>query len=264
MALAFPKFPRIFSFSLLFAVVQSAPAYAHDSWLLMKDYLVKPGTQATLNPISSHVFVVPGKDFMPVDKVASATIIGPDNTEVPATPAGTDAYQSASALKTKGTYLAVVKPTGGFYSKTPDGGVPKNKKEAPGAVDCRFAEKHNKAIFTVGSSGGSSFTKELGLPMEIVPLQDPTTLKAGSFLEVKVLFDGKPAASTVVFGTYAGFSDVPGTFAYTTTTNKEGIAKIKIIKSGTWLLLAKREQNYKDPAVCDKQAFAGSLTFLTK
>jgi hypothetical protein len=92
----------------------------------------------------------------------------------------------------------------------------------------------------------------------------PTTLKAGSMLDVKVFFDGKPAASTVVFGTYAGFSDIPGTFAYTTSTNKEGIAQIKLIKSGAWLLMSKREQGYKDPAVCDKQALAGSMTFQVK
>jgi uncharacterized GH25 family protein len=97
--------------------------------------------------------------------------------------------------------------------------------------------------------------------MEIVPVQDPSTLKVGSMLEVKVLFEGNPAKSTVVYGTYAGFSDVPGTFAYTTSTDKEGIAKIKILKKGVWLLVAKREDPYKDLAVCDKQAYSGSITF---
>jgi uncharacterized GH25 family protein len=260
----FSNFRRIFSLSLLVAVIQTAPAYAHDGWVLMKDYVVKPSTQATMNPVSSHVFVVPGKDFMTHDKVASATFVGPDGAEIESTPVETDAYLSSSALKTKGSYLAVVKQQGGFYSKTPDGGVTKNKKEAPGAVECRFSEKHSKAIFTVGGSGGNSYAKELGLPMEIIPLQDPTTVKVGGGLEVKVIFDGKPAPYTVVFGTYAGFSDIPGTFAYTTSTNKDGIATIKLIKSGTWLLLAKREQSYKDPSVCDKQAYAGSLTFRSK
>ena len=74
--------------------------------------------------------------------------------------------------------------------------------------------------------------------------------------------DGKPA-STIVYGTYAGFSEDPGTFAYATST-KEGIAKIKLLKSGTWLLLAKQESAYRDPSVCDKQTYAGSLTFQVK
>ena len=264
MAIACRSITRLASITFLAAVVQPTSARAHDSWLLMKDSLVKPGAKARLNPISAHEFVVPGKDFMPHEKVASATFVGPDGTDVASTPVGTDAYESSVPLKTKGSYLAVVKQQASFYSKTPDGSVAKNKKEAPTAVDCRYSEKHAKAIFTVGGPGGNAYAKELGLPMEIVPLQDPTSVKPGGVLEVKVLFEGKPAASTVVFGTYAGFSDNPGTFAYTTSTNKEGIAKIKLIKSGTWLLVTKREQGYNDPSVCDKQAYSGSLTFQTQ
>jgi uncharacterized GH25 family protein len=259
-----PTIACISSSLFLLALALPRPAFAHDTWLLMKDYVVKPSVQPALLPISSHVFTVPGKDFIPQDKVTSATLTGPDGVERQATPAGSDGYQSSTPLETKGSYLAVVKQQAGFYSKTPDGGVTKNKKDAPGAVDCRYSEKHAKALFTVGAPGGDVHAKTLGLPMELVPLQNPATLKVGALLDVKVLFDGKPAASTVVFGTYAGFSDMSGTFAYTTSTDKEGIAKIKLIKSGTWLLLAKREQSYKDPTVCDKQTFAGSLTFQVK
>lgn len=151
----------------------------------------------------------------------------------------------------------------GFYSKTPDGGVPKSKKDAPGAIDCRFSEKHAKALFTAGGPDGTAYGKVLGLPVELVPVQDPATLKAGDVLEVKVLMGGKPV-STVVYGTYAGFSADKGTFAYATSTSKEGIARVKLLKSGTWLLLAKQDEPYRDPATCDKQAYAGSLTFQVK
>jgi uncharacterized GH25 family protein len=249
--------------ALLLVVIHVPKAFAHDTWVLMKDYVVKPSAQATLHPISSHAFVVPGKDFMTPDKVALTQLVGPDGAEIQATAQGADAYQS-TPLKAKGTYLVIVKQNGGFYSKTPDGSVPKSKKDAVGAVDCRYSEKHAKAIFTVGAPGGNAHAKTLGLPMEIIPMQDPATLKIGAFLDVQILLDGKPTASTVVFGTYTGFSDLPGTFAYTTSTNKDGIAKIKLIKGGTWLLLAKKEQPYKDPALCDKQAYAGSLTFRVK
>jgi uncharacterized GH25 family protein len=254
--------PIAFIAALGLPFVAQSRAFAHDAWAIMKDFAVKPSGQATVQPISSHVFVVPGKDFMAQDKVASAALVSPDGTEQAAT-ATADGYASGD-LKAKGTYLAVVKQQPGFYSSTPDGGVPKNKKDAPGAVNCRYSEKHAKALFTVGASGGDGYAKVLGLPMEIVPLQDPSTLKAGAMFEVKVLFDGKPAGSTVVYGTYAGFSDVPGTFAYTTSTNKEGIAKIKLLKKGVWLLLTKRDEPYKDASVCDKQAYSGALTFQVK
>ncbi len=254
--------PIAFVAALVLPVAVQSRAFAHDAWAIMKDFAVRPSGQATIQPISSHVFAVPGKDFMAQDKVAAASLVSPDGTEQAAT-AASDGYASGD-LKAKGTYLAVVKQQAGFYSKTPDGGVPKNKKDAPGAVNCRYSEKHAKAVFTVSASGGNGYGKVLGLPMELVPLRDPTTLKAGAMLEVKVLFDGKPAASTMVYGTYAGFSDVPGTFAYTTSTDKEGVAKIKLLKKGVWLLLTKRDDPYKDTSVCDKQAYSGALTFQVK
>jgi len=123
--------------ALLLPVVAQPRAFAHDAWATMKDFVVKPSGQATIQPISSHVFVIPGKDFMAQDKVASVSLVSPDGTPQGAT-AASDGYVSA-ALKSKGTYLALVKQQPGFYSKTPDGGVPKNKKDAPGAVNCRYS-----------------------------------------------------------------------------------------------------------------------------
>ncbi|MGQ9922299.1 MAG: DUF4198 domain-containing protein [Desulfobacca sp.] len=45
---------------------------------------------------------------------------------------------------------------------------------------------------------GAAVTKPLGLPLEIVPLQDPLTLPPGQELPVQVLFSGQPLANTRV------------------------------------------------------------------
>ena len=96
--------------------------------------------------------------------------------------------------------------------------------------------------------------------MEIIPQKDPSLVKSGEVLPVKVLLDGKPAR-TYVYGTYAGFSEAPNTFAYTTRTNKEGIAEIKMLHNGAWVLIVKEVQPYADATECDKQTWAASLTF---
>lgn len=94
-------------------------------------------------------------------------------------------------------------------------------------------------------------------------MKDPSLLKTGDVLPVKVMLEGKPAR-TYVYGTYASFSEMKDTFAYTARTDKNGVAKIKMIHDGVWLLIARQEQAYPDAAECDKQRWAASLTFEIK
>ena len=52
-----------------------------------------------------------------------------------------------------------------------------------------------------------------------------------------------------------------GAWAVEYLPDKEGVAEIKMIHNGVWVLIAKREEAYPDAAECDKQAWAASLTF---
>jgi uncharacterized GH25 family protein len=159
------------------------------------------------------------------------------------------------------TFRPAALPRNGFSTKTTEGYQQgKTKKDVDDAVLCRYSQKFAKAVFTVGRPGGETVSKPLGHAMEIVPLKDPATLKAGDVLPVKVIVEGKPAR-TFVYGTYAGFSEFSNTFAYTTRTDKEGIARIKLIHDGAWVLIAKQEEAYPDTTECDKRAWAASLTF---
>lgn len=248
--------------SLMF--VCAVNCYAHDMWVNMQDYTLEKSKPAMLTVGYGHAFVVPAKEFLSRDRVDTVLFLSPDGREELSVPEGDSKYQSKAPLGAQGSYMAVVKQRAGFSSKTVDGYQSgKNKKDLKDVIECRYSEKYAKALFTVGAPGGDSFSKILGHPMEIVPLQDPSKLKKGDVLTVKILFQGKPAR-TNVYGTYAGFSEESGTFAYTTSTDKDGIAKIKLINEGTWLLLVKEEMAYPDTTVCDKQSRAASLTFQVK
>lgn len=245
-------------------IINSSLAVAHDMWINMQDYSIDKSKPAVLTIGYGHSFVIPGKEFLSHDRVDAVSFLGPDGKEVLSVPEGDAKYQSKDSFGTEGSYLAVVKQRAGFKSKTVDGyRSEKNRKDLKDVIECRYSEKYAKAIFTVGAPGGDSFSKLLGHPIEIVPLGDPAKLKKGDVLMVKILLQGKPAR-TNVFGTYAGFSEESGTFAYTTSTDKDGIAKIKLINEGTWLLLVKEEMAYPDTNVCDKRSMAASLTFKVK
>ncbi|MHC1729730.1 MAG: DUF4198 domain-containing protein [Syntrophobacteraceae bacterium] len=249
--------------SLSLLAVQASACHAHDTWVVMQEYAVGKSKPASLAVANAHRFVIPCDESMPRDRVEKVVFLTPDGKELPAAPQGDKLYQSGS-LEAQGTYVAVVTPQNGFSSKTPAGYQRgKSKKDLKDVVECRCSEKHAKALFTVGGPGGDAFSRPLGHKMEIIPMNDPATLKEGDFLSVRVLIEGKPAR-TNLYGTYAGFSDESGTFCYTTRTDKEGVAKIRIIKAGTWLLLAKEEMHYPDTTVCDKLSYAASLTFQVK
>jgi uncharacterized GH25 family protein len=55
-----------------------------------------------------------------------------------------------------------------------------------------------KLLFRVGDKGDDGWKRVVGHKLEIVPLQDPTGLKAGDKLKARVLFDGKPLANRYV------------------------------------------------------------------
>ena len=125
-----------------------------------------------------------------------------------------------------------------------------------------YYEQYAKCLVNVGRKNLINFDKPVGHKLEIVPLKNPINLRLGDYLPVKVLFNGKPARFLRVYATYSGFS-TGDDFAYATSTNSEGIAKIRIIHWGPHLIKARMElpapDNLKDK--CNKLAYTATLTF---
>lgn len=224
------------------------------------DPLNKDGS-GTAAVFSSHHFPAPVADYLAPERADKILFITPAGKQIAAKQTKDGTFKPQALLKENGTYVAVAVPVNGFATKTPEGYQQgKSKKDVSDAIQCRFSQKYAKAVFTKGKGGGNVFSKPLGHAMEIIPLKDPSTLNTGDIMPVKVLLEGKPV-SNFIYGTYAGFSETANTFAYTTRTNKEGVAEIKMIHDGAWLLIAKQEEAYPDAAECDLKSWAASLTF---
>jgi uncharacterized GH25 family protein len=58
--------------------------------------------------------------------------------------------------------------------------------------------KHVKALLQVGAAPSDEYATVLGYPAEIVPLDNPYTLRPGTTLRVRLLVDGAPAANQYV------------------------------------------------------------------
>ena len=98
--------------------------------------------------------------------------------------------------------------------------------------------KHVKAVVQVGDVRSDSYKEILGYPIEIIPQQNPYSLKKDDVLEVRVLFKGKPVANEIVYSSYAGFhghnDKGEHVNAVQTRTDANGVAKIKLEKVGQW------------------------------
>lgn len=243
------------------AFFMGAQAWSHDLWVTMEKYQIEKAAIPTMAIFSGHQFPSAASDYLAADRLAKAFILTPTGRKIPAAAKPNGTFGPPEPVTEKGTYLAVALPVGGFSTKTTDGYQRgKSKKEVSDAIECSYSKKCAKTIFSVGKPSGELFLKPMGQDMEIVPQKNPSMIKVGETLPVLILLEGKPVR-TMVFGTYEGFSETPNTFAYTTRTNKEGIADIKMIHNGTWLLIVKQEEAYPDATECDKRTWAASLTF---
>ena len=91
--------------------------------------------------------------------------------------------------------------------------------------------QHAKTFLRVGEPAGDerAWAEPVGLALEIVPERDPTTLRAGETLPVRVLRGGKPAAGFVL-----AFVSADETREHVAVTDGEGQASAPLDAPGVW------------------------------
>lgn len=94
------------------------------------------------------------------------------------------------------------------------------------------------------------FSKPFGLPLEIIPRQDPYTVGAGEKLEVQLLYQGKPQEGVTV--EYAGEEPVK--------TNAQGIASVTFKQQEVQVIEAEYRMPSTDDPATDEISYATTLT----
>jgi uncharacterized GH25 family protein len=93
--------------------------------------------------------------------------------------------------------------------------------------------KHVKTLIQIGRDPSNHYNTVMGYPAEIVPLENPYTLKAGATLRVRTLVDGKAAANQYVL--FGGTTDGNAAIAQKSTrSGADGIASIPLTQAGVW------------------------------
>jgi hypothetical protein len=96
----------------------------------------------------------------------------------------------------------------------------------------RYA-KHVKALLQVGDQRTGDYATVLGYPAELVPLENPYSLRAGSTLRVRALVEGQPAPGQVVL--YGGRTRTGARIApRRATADANGVASVRLSPAGRW------------------------------
>jgi uncharacterized GH25 family protein len=235
-------------------------ANAHDLFLQVRDYTPHVNEEITL--ILGYGHYLPAREFMPNEYLEKIYMLDPSGKKIRIKRYSEVEFKGKKTLKHEGTYLVVAKRKGGFFTKTTEGYKRgHSKKGLKNVISCTYSEKYTKSIVNVGKTRGKTFKKVIGHDLEIIPLADPGDLKEGDYLPIKIIYKGKPLANQLVYATYLGFSTEKNAFAYTNKTTPKGTAKIKILKSGIWLITTSHIEDYPDHKECDQNKFAYTLTF---
>lgn len=123
-----------------------------------------------------------------------------------------------------------------------------------------FYTRHSKLLVQVGDKKDDTYKKVLGLPIEIIPLQNPYDLKIGSPVSYKILFNNKPlfGAKVRVWNRHNNRTTVQNIYA-----QQDGTIEARITNPGAWMVSVVQMVPSKDPKA-HWESYWGSLVFGVK
>jgi hypothetical protein len=244
---------------LLPFLVLTTTALAHEFWLEAPRFRLQPGQTV-------HVHTLIGADFKgepwttKAAKIQRLVRYGPtpaDTTNLtPKAFTETDTFRTGFAFAQPGTHVVLLRSTNSFIELPAEQFTAYLREEGldyalklrqesdqmakPGRETYRRCAK---TLIQVGDAAATSTVTDsacrhvYGLPLELVPEQNPYRLAADKALTVRVLRAGKPAFGAAVQVWQRQPGDLPTTH-YTTRANQNGRILLRLSGPGPYLLAA--------------------------
>lgn len=232
---------------VLLALALAVPALAHDTWLLARRTSVPPGTSVALDLTSGMAFPANETAIKP-DRIARAAVrLAGETTDLEDRRSAAKSLQITARLSKPGVAALWVELAPKSIELKPDQvqeyldeigaseALQRAWKEMPEPRRWReLYSKHAKTYVRVGQpEADRSWAEPAGMGLEIVPEKDPTALRPGEDLPVRLLRGGQPLPSFAVGLVRQG--EAHGALK---TTDAEGRATFRLDKAGRWLLRA--------------------------
>jgi len=221
---------------------------AHDLFLRAENYFVAPESTVRLDVLNGTFSK--SENAVTKDRLRDLSIVTAAGVTTPLDRGGWSETGDTSVLSARvgpaGTYVIgasllpreIALEAKDFNTYLATDGLPDvlAARRKSGELDKPAREryaKHVKALVQVGATRTPGYGAELGYPAELVPLNNPYSLKVGGNLRVKAVVEGEPVANQVVIagGRTSGGARIA---QRTVRTNRDGVASIRIGSRGVW------------------------------
>lgn len=244
---------------------------AHDFWLAADEWRPVSGTSATITAGIGERFPTRTAFTAREDWLAVWRLIGAKEDQ-PAPKEWTQrGHEMAAAvsLSPPGAYLGVAivgfqttemkGPEFTAYLKEEGLDAIIAARQSAGETDKTTTERYSrfaKIAMRSGPGTAGHLTRQVGLRAELVPAADPTSVRAGQSLAVRLFFNGSPVRGAAVSAVAQGT-------ALRTTTDARGRATFAIDREGPWLIKSIHMVRLPAGSPTEWESFWTTLTFHT-
>ncbi len=251
--------------TILFLLYSCVTASAHNYWIIPDTFNPGESTIVEASFSCGHKYFMDGG--VPDITKFNLNLLTPQGITIPLAYSHVDSKAATIMVPVlgRGTYVISASSTmPSYWSETKKGWVPKPKNMVKDPIKGGKYFKSLKTFLTVGSCS-DSYNKIMGYKIEIVPQENPTTLRPGQALPILVLYNGKPVEGANIFGIFEGYSSKEkNSFPIETKTDKDGLARITMNRPGNWLIGAKYQFNTHGDKDADYENYRAYIMFHIK
>jgi hypothetical protein len=240
---------RKFLIATLAIILLTISTAAHDLFLKLDSYFLQPNAKAIVRVLNGTFQTSDGA--VARERLANVSVHGPGLSASSSESVAWRAEAKTSVMEIQtggsGTYLVGISTrpreislkAADFNSYLQEDGLPDilaaRKKNRELGKDARERySKHVHAVFQVGNELSDDYKKPLNYPVEIIPQQNPYSLKVGQTLPVLCLLSGKPLPNQLVIVGWE--SNNKKLTSIGVRTNAKGIARFKLAGKGKWFV----------------------------
>jgi len=248
----------------------SALANAHEFWLQPQKYVYKPGEEMKIDFMVGEGFTGEYWDLNRHKAEKVELFYGTDQKNVTNEVKLARGNNLSIKLEEEGTYLIAMQSNAAYLELEADAfndylkedGLDdilseRKKRDQLKKPSREYYTRFAKLLVQTGDYKDDTFKKRVGLRYEIVPEQNPYTLRTGDYLQCKVYYEGKPAPHALV-KVWSKINTT--TFLQNIYTENDGSIRFPISTRGEWMVSSVKMIN-TDKAGADYHSMWASLVF---